>query len=111
MSRPLPIAGVLSVLLAACLPPSATTTGATVLQDQLGHIERLAASEPALYLLYPDAEPDLRYCLDASELSDDFKRPGTRVRFSGVVGEPAANARMACQPFELRSIQALPPAA
>lgn len=108
MSRLLPIAGALCLLLAACLSPSSANGDTKLLHDQLGHIELLGPGEPAIYLLYPDAEPNMRYCLDAAALNADIKHPGTRVRFSGVVGKLDANVRMACQPFELHSISVLP---
>lgn len=58
-----------------------------------------------MYVLYPDAEPGTRYCVDEGALPPSLRHDGARVRISGQAGDIPATVRLACSPFELHSIQ------
>ncbi len=61
-----------------------------------------------LLVVYPDAEPGTRFCLDAEALPADLQQDGARVVFTGNREEIPPNYRLACAPFELIEIRPEP---
>lgn len=57
-----------------------------------------------LWTVVPDADTSTRLCLDSPLVTDDLKVEGAKVVFSGKRGQPPENARMACNPVELKAI-------